>query len=424
MSVFPANRSAPGEITGTGFLTDPVLRTAMLSLLLNITLVAVKLALSAISGSLALQADAVHSLVDVFASIALILGLVISTRKSPAFPYGLYKIENIVSVVISFLLFLTAYEIVREAITVEATSATYSVWLLVVVAALIPVPFLFGRYEVRVGKRHNSPSLIADGSQFTADVLSSSIVFVSLLGAYFAIPLDRVAAAIIAVFIARAGWGILADGMRVLLDASIDQSTLEAIRSIILAQPEVARIKRISGRNSGRYVFVEAEVILRVTDLVHAHRTSERIEGAIKEAVPNVDRVVLHYEPKSPLRVRYAVALEDREGTISRHFGEAPFFALFDVNRESGRVEEIRIVENPHARVEKGKGIVVAEFLLADKPDVVVGRESKGGKGPGYVFAAAGVEVKQTDAPLLNTLVEEILLDVRNEQRMPERSAI
>jgi divalent metal cation (Fe/Co/Zn/Cd) transporter len=70
-------------------------KVAACSLLLNLVLVGTKLFLSIATGSLALRADAVHSLVDVFGSIALILGLIISSRKSESFPYGLYKVENI-----------------------------------------------------------------------------------------------------------------------------------------------------------------------------------------------------------------------------------------------------------------------------------------------------------------------------------------
>lgn len=80
---------------------DPVFRVAILSLLVNLSLVGIKLALSSLSGSLALRADAVHSMVDVFGSTALILGIFISGRKSKSFPYGLYKVENLVAVIIS-----------------------------------------------------------------------------------------------------------------------------------------------------------------------------------------------------------------------------------------------------------------------------------------------------------------------------------
>ncbi|MDN7025895.1 cation diffusion facilitator family transporter [Methanoculleus sp. FWC-SCC1] len=391
-----------------GLLSSPVRRVAVYSLALNISLVSIKYLLSVATGSLALRADAVHSLVDVFASIALILGLVISTRKSPKFPYGLYKIENVVSVVIALLLFLTAYEIVQQALFEDTAAVSYDLPVLVVVALLIPVPFLFGRYEMHVGRRYNSPGLVADGNQFTADVLSSAIVFLGLVGSAFGLPLDRIAAVIVAVFILRAGWGILVDGMRVLLDASVDQKTLEEIRGFILAEPAVADVRRITGRNSGRYVFVEADVAFRIDDLEQAHRISERIKETIRDTIPRVDRVVLHLEPASVTHTRYAVALGDEEGTISPHFGEAPLFAIIDFDRSAGKVDEMRLITNPYTEVEKGKGMQTARRLLTEKPDVVVTRERMAGKGPAYLFAEAGVEVLRTEIPLLKEFLQAV----------------
>ena len=176
--------------------------------LLNLGLVAAKFILSALAGSLALRADAVHSLVDVFASIALILGLVIASRKSKSFPYGLYKVENMISVVISLLLFLTAYEIALEAIKGDHAAIGYEDWVLMAVAALISVPLIFGSYEVSMGKKANSPSLVADGSQF-----------------------------------------------------------------------KVSTVKEVLARNSGRYLFVEVSVTLRITDLKRAHQAGQHIEN-------------------------------------------------------------------------------------------------------------------------------------------------
>ena len=81
--------------------TPSVMRVALYSLLFNLVLVGAKFMLSALTGSLALRADAVHTLVDVLASLALILGLKISERKSQSFPLGLYKVENLASIAIS-----------------------------------------------------------------------------------------------------------------------------------------------------------------------------------------------------------------------------------------------------------------------------------------------------------------------------------
>jgi cation diffusion facilitator family transporter len=371
--------------------------------------VGTKLFLSIVAGSLSLRADAIHSLVDVFASIALILGLAISSRKSKNFPYGLYKVENIVSIIISLLLFLTAYEIALEAIKGDHAAIGHEGWILAAVAALIPVPFIFGSYVVSIGKKANSPSLIADGSQFKADVLTSSLVFLALLGQRFGLPLDRYAAIVITFFIIKAGWEILLGGMRVLLDASVNAETLEKIRSLIRDEPAVSTVTEVIARNSGRYLFLEASVTLRITDLKRAHLASQRIEEKIRNEIPNVDRVIIHYEPLSKSQLRYAVPLAGLGGKVGQHFGESPYFALIDIDLKQRRLQGQEVIVNPHKDLPKGKGLKVAKFLLSYKPDVVLTKESLAGKGPGYAFAEAGVETVQTEAGSLEELVEDLL---------------
>ncbi|MCR3883930.1 MAG: cation diffusion facilitator family transporter [Methanothrix sp.] len=383
-------------------------KVAFYSFLINCALFATKLFLSAVSGSLALRADAVHSLVDVFDSAALILGLYISERKSKSFPYGLYKVENIFSVFIALMIFFTAFEIGRHAVAAQA-SPIYGDWVIFVVAAMIPVPFLFGLYEVRAGKAANSPSLMADGTQFKADALTESIVLFALIGQRFGLPLDRVAALLIAFFVVRGGWDILKSGMRVLLDASVDAPTLETIRETIEAEPTVSAVKAVTARNSGRYLFVEAEVAFRIGDLKRAHQTSERIEREIREKVPHVVRVLIHYEPQKRTHLRYAIPLADAAGMVSDHFGEAPYFALVDIDLSKRAMVRQEFLANPHLDLTKGRGLKVAGFLLGRKPDAVVTRENLAGKGPGYVFAEAGVETIQMDGDRLEALIDEIL---------------
>ncbi|MGV8174245.1 MAG: cation diffusion facilitator family transporter [Methanothrix sp.] len=383
-----------------------VLRVALYSLLFNLALVAAKLVLSDLSGSLALRADAVHSMVDVLASVALILGLKISERKSEGFPLGLYKVENLASIAISFLLFATAYEIILEAAEGGVQPALYQGYVLYAVAAIVPLPYLFGSFQIRVGEQTGSPSLIADGVQHKADVLTSALVFLALIAQSIDFPLDRVAAAIIALVIFKEGWEILLSGMRVLLDASVDRKTLEEIHRLIMQAPEVESINEVVARNSGRYLFVQASLILRVTDLKRAHLASERIEARIREELPNVDRVLIHYEPKVKSMLRYAVPLANARGSLGEHFGESPYFALVEMDLAEMRLSKQEIIANPYQDLAKGKGIKVAQFLLDYKPDVVITRESLTGKGPGYAFAEAGVEIGQTKARTLDELIE------------------
>lgn len=396
--------------------TPGVMRVALYSLIFNLSLVAAKFFLFSLSGSLALRADAVHTLVDVLASIALILGLKISERKSQRFPLGLYKVENLASIAISFLLFASAYEITLEAVLGKAEAIHYSGLVLYAVAAIVPLPFLFGSFQIRVGKQTGSPSLIADGVQHKADVFTSALVFLALIAQSVSFPLDRIAAAVISLVIVKEGWEILVDGMRVLLDASVDAKTLEKIRLLIMQAPEVSSVKELVARNSGRYLFVQANLIFRVTDLKRAHLASERIESEIRRELPHVDRVLIHYEPSTQNSLRYASPLQDLQGTLGEHFGESPYFALVEIDLREMMLVKQEIVANPYKDLAKGKGLKVAKLLLTYKPDVILSKESLAGKGPGYAFAEAGVETSQTEAKTLEEMVNGLLDAKRSEE--------
>ncbi|MCK9565266.1 MAG: cation diffusion facilitator family transporter [Methanothrix sp.] len=385
------------------------MRVALYSLMFNLGLVAAKFFLFTLSGSLALRADSVHTLVDALASLALILGLKISERKSQSFPLGLYKVENFASIAISFLLFATAYEIILEAVLGQAAPVDYPGFVHYAVAAIIPLPYLFGSYQIRVGKQTGSPSLIADGVQHKADVFTSALVFLALIAQSVSLPLDGIAAAIIALVIVKEGWEILVAGMRVLLDASVEAKTLDKIRLLIMEAPEVASIGELVARSSGRYLFVQANLILRITDLKRAHLAGERIESRIRREIPHVDRVLIHYEPSTQSSLRYASPLQDAQGTLGEHFGESPYFALVEIDLREMLFSKQEIVANPYKDLAKGRGLKVAKFLLTYKPDVILSKESLAGKGPGYVFAEAGVETTQTQAKTLEELVNGLL---------------
>ena len=230
---------------------DSIIRkVAFYSLLVNIFLVVVKLYISYLSGSLSVKADAINSFIDVFVSLLLLAGIWLSSLKSSKFPYGLYKVENLISIVISLLVFLTAWEVFTSALFGEKSELVLSGWFLFAVFALAFVPYLLGRYEIIIGTRYSSPGLIADGKQHNMDVLSTLVVFLALLGQYFGIAVDNIGAIIVAGFIAYAGWEILKESMKTLLDATVDYKTRDLIKSAILSDPLVVWVKELNARNS------------------------------------------------------------------------------------------------------------------------------------------------------------------------------
>ena len=377
------------------------------SIAVNVILIAINLIIARASGSLAVGAEMVHNLVDLLTAVAVLIGLRLSTRKSKDFPYGLYKLENVIAVVLAAMIFLTAYEIARDALLMPPRQATVTPWMLAGVAVAIALPLVFSHFELRAARAANSPALIADAKEYRVHVFTTGIVLVALVAQLLDVRLDRIAALIIVVAVAKTGWDVLVDGVRVLLDASLDANTLLEIRQIILSEPALAELKWVTGRNAGRFRFVEADVSLRLHDLKKAESVTQRIEAKIRRAVPHVERVLIHAEPVERTHVRFGVPLADPGGEVSEHFGEAPHFVIATVRMVDAVIEEQRVLANPYQHEEKAKGIRVAECLVAHKVDLVLAKQSLSGRGPVYVFREAGVELRETEAMTLQEAVAQ-----------------
>jgi cation diffusion facilitator family transporter len=368
-------------------------KVAILAVGIHIVLFGIKYTFSTLSGSIALKADAFHSLSDVVASSTVFGGLIIAKRKTKSFPYGLYKVENLVSVMVAIAILYAGYEIVMEA-TKGGAAELQNVWFTIAsVLCIIVITYGYSRYATNVGKAINSPSLIADAKHVGVDMFASAMVLAVLLSSFAGVNLDRISAFIIVVIIAWCGGKILIDGIRVLLDASLDYKTLSLAEKLILAEPQVMEIQHLMGRNSGRYKFIEADIVLKTHDLDRAYFIASRIEADIKRQIKNVDRVLIHYEPTRKENFIYAIPLKDPgRQIISRHFGESPFFGLFTIRIKDKKVMDQEIIANPFTQVEHGKGILVAELLNKHLIDVVITKESFEGKGPYYVFSNAAVD--------------------------------
>lgn len=260
------------------------------------------------------------------------------------------------------------------------------------------IPLLFSHFELRAGRAARSPALIADAREYRVHAFTTGLVFVGLASQWTGWPLDRLTAVLIVLAVLKMGWDLLADAMRVLLDASLDADTLQQIRQVIEADPMVTGVNWVTGRNAGRYRFVETGLALRATSRRKVESAVQRIEAAVRDVIPHLERVLVQVEPAGSPHVRYVVPLAAADGPVSEHFGEAPYFAILTLQRDDHSVVERRVVANSFREVERGKGIRVAEWLVAQKVDVVLSRETLQGKGPAYVFRDAGIELRLTEA--------------------------
>lgn len=249
------------------------------SIAINILLAVLHGLIALASGSLAVAAELVHNLVDLLTAVAVLAGLKIAARKSQAFPYGLYKVENLAAVSLAVMVFVSAWEIAREALLAPPSTVQADNWMLALLLVTTIIPLVFSHYELRAARAANSPALIADAKEYRMHVFTTGLAILALLSQALHFPLDRIAALLIVVAVVKTGWDLLRDAMRVLLDASLDPASLATIRSTIDADPAVAEVKWLTGRNAGRFRFVEVGVALRVTELNKTEAVVHRIDG-------------------------------------------------------------------------------------------------------------------------------------------------
>ena len=229
-------------------------------------------------------------------------------------------------------------------------------------------------------------------------MLTSGMVFCALIAHTIHQPVDKIAALVIVVVVAKTGWNLLSDSMRVLLDASLDAETLLEARHIVEREPTVVRIHSLMGRNAGRYRFLEAEVEVKVRELERADLVARKLERDLREQIPHVERVIVDVRPLRSESLRLALPVEKPGGPLSEHFGTSPLFLLVDRRRTDGQTVRQNTVTNPFSGDAKGRGIKVAHWLVTQNVDVLLTRDDVRDKGPGHALGEAGVDVIVTQA--------------------------
>ena len=286
-----------------------VRRVLWLTLLLNLFVMALKASIGVATGSLSLQADALHSVTD---SLNNVLGLIANRFSSPKpdreHPYGHQKFEAVGALGIAAFLGIACFEIVQSAVgrvffqsdNIDIRVSTAELWLLSIVLA---VNIFVAVYEGKVGKRINSPILIADAKHTTSDIWITTIVIAGLAGVWQAsnldLPqlqwLDVILAFPVALLVFYSGWEVIKDNLPWLVDEIAIAP--EVIYDLVMKVPGVVNCHDIASRGIlGRQVFIEMHLIVATSNVTAAHNITETIEERLTEKFGNV-RVLIHVEP-------------------------------------------------------------------------------------------------------------------------------
>lgn len=240
-------------------------RSTWVSVVTNLLLSSVQIAVGVLARSQGLIADGIHSLSDLVADFVVLFANHHSQKDADEdHPYGHQRFETAASLVLGVLLLLvgvgmlwSAFRKLEDPASVETVQ---SIALWVAIGALVAKELLF-RYMLAVAKRVKSSMLVANAWHARSDAASSLVVGIGIAGNLAGYPiLDPIAALIVGFMVARMGWEFGWDALHDLMDRSVDDAEVEAIRRTLAETPGICSVHDIRTRKMGDMIVVDAHL--------------------------------------------------------------------------------------------------------------------------------------------------------------------
>jgi cation diffusion facilitator family transporter len=288
----------PGAVEGTKS------GAARLSVVSNSVLIILKIVAGAITGSVAIVTEAVHSSIDLLASVV----AYVSLRKAdePAdesHMYGHAKIENVAAAIEGMLILVGAAVIVFEAVRRLVTGASVQNLGvgIVVIGFSTAVNLGVSSYLYRQARRHDSPALEGDAAHLRTDAWTSLAVLVGLVLIEITgiEELDSIVALLVASAIVYAGIRLLSRSSRVLVDEALPAEELDVVRESVSANgaPELSGFHKLRGRRAGSARYIDLHLQFAPgTSLERAHSIAHEVQGEVRNRLPGAE-VLVHIEP-------------------------------------------------------------------------------------------------------------------------------
>ncbi len=260
----------------------------------------IELLIALLSGSVGLLGDALHNLSDVSTSAVVFVGLHVSKRPADAgHPYGYERAEDLAGLGVAMVIWASAVFAAVVSIRKLTTHGTTSHLGLGVAAALAGIVGnqLVARYKLRVGRRIQSATLVADAQHSWLDAVSSAGAMAGLIGVAFGLRwADAVAGLLITGFIIHVGYEVTSDLVGHLMDG-VDPEVLSTAEQAAGTVPGVVHA-HVRARWMGRSLLVEVEgFVAPRTTVEDGEAIGRAVETAIESSVPEA-RAVL-WTPRS-----------------------------------------------------------------------------------------------------------------------------
>lgn len=291
--------------------------------------------------------------------VMVFLGMRYSARSSEKYPFGLYKLENLVAAVIGAIILIIAYELAKYSffsIPRYGMKASQPQISLPTMAACALVALVIGIYKRRVGIERNSPGLIADSRNSFVDSLVLCVVVIGIgLEVAGVRWMEEVVVMLASAYMLWVGSVIVYYSVKVLLDASVERSVLDEVKSIAYENPLVTRVLDVRGTNSGNRDFIDMSLVLLTTDLREARNIAADVEKRVAENIPAVEKVTVQFEARPRESDLFAVPVEE-SCAISSSFENAPSFFLVEAGKENENLSVDKVISNPVVS-DTGRGV-------------------------------------------------------------------
>ena len=291
--------------------TKAKLKAASVSILANSSLIVVKLAVALFTGSIAILAEAFHSLFDLLASVFAYLGIRQASKPADEeHHYGHEKFENLSSLAQTLLIVLTAFFVIYESIgrildphhTVSNIPVAAGIMLLTLI-----IDIAVARYLHRISGETASAALEADAYHFSTDLWSAVAVLIGLGFVMLGFPVfDSVAAIIVAILMLFVSYTLGRKSLLIMLDISPPRDVVADMRAAIHGTRDVENFHQLRVRQSGSKLF--ADVHLRVKGSLsvrEGHALSHEVKRNLMKRHPRLKDVTIHIEPADEEDLRF-----------------------------------------------------------------------------------------------------------------------
>ncbi|MCF6331134.1 MAG: cation diffusion facilitator family transporter [Sulfurimonas sp.] len=267
-------------------------------------LVIIKMTVGVLSGSIAVLASAIDSLLDLIVSLFNFFALNTSEKvPDENFNFGRGKVEPLAAVIVGTVISLSALFILYEALIKifhprEMTYMIESIWVMIVSIIITAILVIFLNH---VAKKTNNMVIKADALHYKTDLFSNGAVLIALGLIYYTGEqlIDSILGVGIAIYMIYSAMPIIKEGILMLLDAALPEEEVQKIENILKNESGITDYHFLQTRESGSHIFISVHAVFNISiSLYDAHLISDKLEDAMKNLFDNkIAHIIIHMDP-------------------------------------------------------------------------------------------------------------------------------